>query len=189
MNLTSRNGSWVATQQIRVTNHELPFSLGRFLRRSDAHSCYAWVILYEPEPPGTAVSGARYSRANWIPIYRHPSTGPSEGGMWIPSPETVGQFIDIGSGGTAEIAIAEKATGESACFVAPWREELQIGKYVLKVEVGCSGSPPVSKWFLLENKGTATDPNSLTDSFALNELKEKEIRKYLSTSKSSPKLP
>lgn len=188
MSLTGKDGSWVAIQDVRVTNRELPFSLRRFLRRSDAHSCYAWVILYEPERRDTAVSGHRYGWANWIPVYRHPF-GPSDSGMLIPSYETVGRFIDIGSGGAAEIAIVEKATGESACFVAPWREELQFGKYVLKVEVGCSGSPPVAKWFLLENKGIATDPNSLVDNFAINELKKKEVREYLSRSKSSAKSP
>jgi len=105
--------------------------------------------------------------------------------MWIPSNETVGQFIDIANGEAADIAIAEKATGESACFVLPWRGELQIGKYVLKVEVGCSGSARLSKWFLLENRGMTTDANSLADSFALKELKEKEITKYLLAAKSS----
>jgi len=140
-------------------------------------------MLLEPQPSGTAVSGGRYAWANWIPLYRHPSSDLSKREMWIASRERTGKFIDIGSGGAADIAIVEKATGQSACLVVPWGEELQIGEYVVKVEVGCSGLPHVSKWFLLENKGLATDLDSLADSFCLKLLKKKEVREYLSKSK------
>jgi hypothetical protein len=185
MSLTSRNGSWVATQHVRVANCELPRFLRRFLRRNDAHSCYVWVMLYEPEPLGPGVSGARYDRANWVRVYRHPTTRSLERGMLIPSSEMVGQFIDLADGEVADIAVVEKTTGESVCIILPWGERLEIGKYVLKVEVGSSGLSPVPKWFLLENKGIATDPNSLVDSFAVNELRKKEVRKYLSSGKLS----
>ena len=184
MSLTSRNGSWVATQHVRVTNRELPRFLRRFLRRNDAHSCYVWVMLYEPEPLGPGVSGARYDRANWVRVYRHPTTRSLERGMLIPSGEMVGQFIDLADGEVADIAVVEKTTGESVCVILPWGERLEIGKYVLKLEVGCSGLPHLVKWFLLENKETATDPNSLARSFVLKEIKEKEIEKHLTSASS-----
>ena len=177
--IAERNGSWVATQHVRVINREHPSFLRRFLRRSDAHSCYAWVMLVEPQPSGTATSSGRYGRAKWEVLYRHPSISPSEPEAWVPFPTRVEEFIDISSGGAADIAIVEKATDQSTCLVIPWGEELQIGEYVVKVEVGCSGLPHVPKWFLLENKARAANPQSLLDSFTLGELNRKELRQYL----------
>lgn len=177
--LAGRNDSWVATQHVRVLNREPPRLLRKFLRRSDAHSCYAWVMLVEPQPSGTAGTGASYWRANWEVLYRHPSLSLSEREILVASPERIAEFIDISSGGAADIAIVEKATGQSTCLVVPWGEELQIGEYVVKVEVGCSGLPHVSKWFLLENKAGTADAQGLLDSFVLRELTGKELRQYL----------
>jgi len=177
--ITERGGSWVATQHVRVVNNEPPGLLRRFLRRSDAHSCYAWVMLVEPQPSGTAASEGKYGRANWEVLYRHPSLSLSERETWAPLPAKLAEFIDISSGGASDIAIVEKATGQSTCLIVPWGEELQIGEYVVKVEVGCSGLPHVPKWFLLKNKARAVDPQSLIDSFSLRELNRKELRQYL----------
>lgn len=176
-NLTSKNGSWTATRHVRVTNRELLRFLRRFLRRSDAHSCYAWVIL-----PYADASGASFGPATWMPLRQVPSISDSrnDSRALLPSGQTATEFIDIGSGGAADIAIVEKATRESVCYIVPWGARLEIGEYVVKVEVGCSGLPPVVKWFLLQNQGTATNPNSLAESFSLKELKGKEAKKYLS---------
>lgn len=102
--LAARNDSWVSTQHVRVTNCEPPL-LRRFLRRNDAHSCYAWVILHNP-PIG---SGSWFCRGSWLPVYRPPhSLTPRNIAFWLPSREIAREFADIGSGGAAEIAIAKK---------------------------------------------------------------------------------
>jgi len=77
------------------------------------------------------------------------------------------------------MAIVEKATAQSTCLIVPWGEEPQIGEYIVKVEVGCSGLPHVPKWFLLENIARAVAPQSLRDSFSLRELNRKELPQYL----------
>lgn len=62
--------------------------------------------------------------------------------------------------------------GEAVYYVASaWNRELQIGKYILEVEVGCSGLPPVKKKLLLENKGKGIDFESFAERFDLKETK------------------
>jgi len=163
--LTSKNGSWIATRHVRVTNQELPRFLRKFLRRSDAHSCHAWIILSHAD-----ASGASFGPATWMPLRQSPSTGDSKNASrtLLPSRQTATELIDIGSGGSADVAIVEKAVGESVCYIVPWGDKLEIGEYVVGVEVGCSGLSPVVKWFRLQNQGTATDLNSLEESFSLS---------------------
>jgi hypothetical protein len=178
-----RNGLLVATRHIRVSNRPFPWFLGRLLQRNDAHSCYAWVELINRQPQSAAISESQYGRANWIRVDSHPSIGAIKKEIFLSSNETIGQYVDIASGKVADIAIVEKAINEAVCFILPWRGKLDTGKYVLKIEIGSRNSSRVSKWFLLENGGVATDLNILATSFALKELREKEIGKYISLAK------
>lgn len=179
LSLRATKDSTVATQEIRVTNVHPCSLLRKFLRRSDAHSCFAWVMLCKKAPLGKGAFGmGEYSLADWIPVYQHPSTIDSKSEHMIPSNKTEGQFIDIANGVAADISIVKKAIGESACYILPWEPELQIGEYILKIELGCSGLPRISKWYLLENKGVAKTPNDLAESFALKELTEKAAKEF-----------
>jgi len=155
--------------RVEVTNREHRRFVRWFLRRSAAHSCHAQVQL------STSEDSAILWQAVWLPRYRPASIPAAERGPGLSFGERPRETLDIDGGARPVIRIAAKRVGESVCYIAitgdngalTLGQELAIGDYPLKIEITCLNSSPVTKKFVLENKGVATDLETLARSFAL----------------------
>lgn len=171
--IRGRADSMYMILSVQIVNPMPPRFLRKLVTRNDARSCQAWVTLDtlpNNAPPGDGVvSTQKLWRAQWLPTFPFPRTN-----LVVASDETVGGTIDIGAGGTAEIAVAAKLRGQAICYLMPIMHKkfdvitseegrLEIGEYTLKGEVRCSGLSPVSKEFVLQNKGTGDEDFNLKE--------------------------
>lgn len=179
--LTKEGDTYIAIQQVRVTNRKSHPFLRKFFGQRDAYSCHAWIVFPYMNTGGETEGAVTFGQAQWIPLYEAPSFGQPQG-VLLHSRKAATDFITLQTGGGAYIPVIKKMTNDHYCYICVLPEgKLPPGEYVVKIEVVSAGLPTVSKWYLLKNIGIATDSDSLAQSFGLEELKESQVKTRVST--------
>lgn len=157
---------------VGVTNCEHPRFLRWFLRRNTAHSCHARVTLRSSQDSSLCW------QAVWLPGYRPPSIPAAARGPGLSFGERPRETVDIDGDACPVIRVAAKTEAQLICYIAGTNNdgaltldrELAIGEYPLEVEVTCLNLSPVTKKFVLKNKGVATDLEGLVKNFELKKI-------------------